>query len=65
MAFGVDLDPAESGRLIARGLPTSTALSVIRGERDEDFEVDHIEVAARAREWCAGLAALPQGLKPC
>jgi len=59
-----DLDHAEFRRLIGRGLPASTALHVLRGERNEDFEVTHVETPARAREWCAGMTALPQGLEP-
>lgn len=59
-----DLDHAEFGRLIGLGLPMSTALDVLNGERNEDFEVEHVETTARAQEWCAGLTALPQGLEP-
>ncbi|WP_153006922.1 hypothetical protein [Sphingomonas sanguinis] len=59
-----DLDHAEFGRLLGRGLPVRTALQVLRGERNEDFEVEHVETTARARAWCAGLTTLPQGLEP-
>lgn len=59
-----DLDHAEFARLIGLGLPASTALLVLEGVRDEDFEVAHVENGRRAREWCADLAAFPQGLEP-
>lgn len=59
-----DLDHAEFGRLMDRGLPASTALDVLNGTLNEDFEVAHVETTARAREWCAGLTTLPQGLEP-
>ena len=59
-----DFDHAEFERLTGLGLPASTALHVLRGKRNEDFEVAHVETTARAREWCAGLTALPQGLAP-
>lgn len=60
----VDHDHAEFVRLIGRGLQASTALLVQKGVRDEEFEVAHVETAARAREWCADLMELPQGLQP-
>jgi hypothetical protein len=59
-----DLDHAEFLRLIGRGLPASTALLVQKGVRDEEFEVAHVETTARAREWCADLTELPEGLEP-
>lgn len=59
-----DLNYAEFRRLIDRGLPASIVLRILNGEIDEDFEVARVETTDRAREWCAGLTALPQGLQP-
>lgn len=56
------LDHAEFGRLMGRGLPASTALHVLDGKCNENSEVAHVETTAHAREWCAGLTTLPQGL---
>lgn len=59
-----DEDVAELNRLIRRGLLVQTAMAVMAGKLDEEFEVANAEIGREADRWCMGRKNVPEALVP-